>query len=484
MAVTELLRLALAVVLPWMFGAFWHWALLGGIARRPGGLPLVLGGGYLLGTLALTLVMRGFDAAGWTQTFGGLAAVVVALTLPGFAVARRRSMGAVDDPQGRMALSAAEKSLFLLLLALVLVHFGMFAFEVVLRPLYPWDAWANWAPKARVWFEYKTLVEFVSPQEWLATGDPALYTVDAPHYPPAVPLMQLWFALASGRWSDTFINLPWLFCGLSLALALYGQCRTAGAGPLASLVAVYLLVSLPMFGTHVALGGYGDLWVAATFGVAAMSALQWLRGREVGFAYASLLFAFACTLVKVEGVVWSGVLLFVVLGSLIPRKLFFILAGLSILGFTAVILLGGFETRLPGLGELVIMPERLVIPVLGEFSLGFHPVWGAFWEQYWLWGSWNLFWWAFLLLLLAAPFSRAMRANFSALLLSFAVLSVIAATFFFTENYLWAESVTTLNRATLHLLPTLVFVSVLLFQSLSRNSEEGASLLPSSMATR
>lgn len=480
----ELIRLGLALALPWMVGAFWLGALLGAARRGPGGWALVLGGGYLLGALALTLIMRGIDALEWGQRFGTVTAAACAFALAGLVVflVRSRGAGATPAPAERHLLGGGTKTLMLLLLVLVLVHFGMFAFEVAQRPLYPWDAWASWAPKARVWLALGSLVDFVSPQEWLAASGPAVYTVDAYHYPPAVPLMQLWMALALGRWDDALINLPWLVGGLALALALFGQCRLSGVGPLGALIAVYLLVSLPIFGTHVALGGYGDLWVAATFGMAAMSAVQWLQGRGWGFAYAALAFAVAATLVKAEGIVWSAVLAFVVLGSVVPRKLLYALLGAVVLGSAATLLVGGVEVSLNGLGELALTPEHLVIPGLGEFALGFHPVWDAFWEQYWIWDSWHLFWWGFAVVVLAAPWRGA--GSFSLYLLSAAVLSVIAATFFLTENYLWAESVTSLNRVTLHAVPTLLFVAVLLAQSIFRSLPESSSNRPSSIATR
>ena len=120
---------------------------------------------------------------------------------------------------------------------------------------------------------------------------------------------------------------------------------------------------------------------------------------------------------------------------------------------------GGFEAQLQGVGDLVLTPERLAIPGLGEFSLAFHPVWGAFWEQYWVWGSWHLFWWGFVALLLAASLLRPRPLGFSLYLFSIAATTVIAATFFLTENYLWAESVTALNRVSLQVVPALVFVA-------------------------
>ena len=66
----------------------------------------------------------------------------------------------------------------------------------------------QWATKARVWFELRTLAPFAPFDVWLPANG-ALYTDAAPHYPATVPLWQVWSALLMGRWDDSLTNLAW-----------------------------------------------------------------------------------------------------------------------------------------------------------------------------------------------------------------------------------------------------------------------------------
>ena len=123
-----------------------------------------------------------------------------------------------------------------LLLAWLVVRFVLLGIEVAWQPLYPWDAWTQWATKARVWYELGRIVPFAGADAWFA-GDGAVYFDAAPGYPPTVPLLQAWTCLALGRWDDTLMNWPWWQIAVALALAVYGGLRSlarAGAGRVSS----------------------------------------------------------------------------------------------------------------------------------------------------------------------------------------------------------------------------------------------------------
>ena len=85
------------------------------------------------------------------------------------------------------------------------LRFVLLLVEATLRPLYPWDAWTQWATKARVWYALKSMAPFVGASEWLAAPTGSLYFDAAPHYPATVPLTQVWSAIAPrplGRRAD------------------------------------------------------------------------------------------------------------------------------------------------------------------------------------------------------------------------------------------------------------------------------------------
>ena len=61
-----------------------------------------------------------------------------------------------------------QKAVVTVLLALLAWRYLTILQELLLRPLYAWDAWMNWAPKAIVWFHLEHLIEFVNPEQWLS----------------------------------------------------------------------------------------------------------------------------------------------------------------------------------------------------------------------------------------------------------------------------------------------------------------------------
>src|SRR4029077_8751279 len=164
--------------------------------------------------------------------------------------------------------------------ALIAIRLAGLAVEDALRPLLPWDAWAQWATKAIVWYRYGRMLPFVSPDEWLATDDPMRFMDTHSGYPATVPLLQVWTALCLGRWDESLINAPWPAMALALGLAFYAQVRRLGAGPAAAVLCTYLLLSLPFLDIHVALAGCADLFMAVAYGLATMALWHWARARN------------------------------------------------------------------------------------------------------------------------------------------------------------------------------------------------------------
>ena len=74
-----------------------------------------------------------------------------------------------------------QRLVWIALIAWIALRFVLVAAEIAWRPLYPWDAWVQWATKARVWYELGRIVPFGGPDQWLA-GTPGLYFDAAPGY--------------------------------------------------------------------------------------------------------------------------------------------------------------------------------------------------------------------------------------------------------------------------------------------------------------
>ena len=308
----DLIGIAASVALPWFAGTCCVLALQRGSERRD--LVLAAGYGYLLGALATSLAMRALDAFAvrWTLPLIALQLVALAAAACGLAELRsppslRQRWRACRDRV--VAMPAARRLLFFVCLALIVVRLSGLGLELAWRPLLPWDAWAQWATKARVWYEYGRIAAFVDPATWLASGS-AMQFVDAhSEYPATVPLLQVWTGLWLGRWDESLMNVPWLAILTALGLAFYAQLRRIGTDLAQAMLFSYLLLSIPFIDLHVAVAGYVDIFIAAAYGMATMALWQWVRTRARADAVLAALCALACIAIKKEGAVWVMTLL-------------------------------------------------------------------------------------------------------------------------------------------------------------------------------
>lgn len=452
--------LILALLVPWLLGIVWvrgAWS-----ESRPGIWAAVLGYGFFAGVLLTSLVMLAIDRLGLHLSFALILSILGVLTVGGAWWLRHRG-GVVSLPKWGGAewfRPTWRRAAAGLLILLILVHFIGFALEIIWRPLYPWDAWMNWAPKARVWLEHGSLVPFVAAEEWLASSNPDVHTLGAWHYPPLVPLIQLWMALALGQWNESLINLPWLFCGLALALACFGQLRALGASRLFALVLTYLLVSLPFLGTHIALAGYAELWMASFYALAVMAFARWAMQWDVRQGVLALVFVLALPFVKQPGVIWAATFLPAVVVALIPGRQMVHLVLFGVVALMTLYFTTGIQLTLPRLGEILISVREVRLPGYVGSGLEYFPVWGALGDNGFLLANWHLFWYGALLpLLMSLPVAWRKRRLRSLLTLVASGLGFLFFIFFFNRQYsLWAKDYTTLNRAFLHLVPAMLFI--------------------------
>ena len=451
----------LALVLPWVIGTLWIRVAWRDVLSA-GGWPLALGYGYLLGMLTVTLFLRLQAVAGFSADFG---VPLVALTVLGGAgvwwLWRRGAMTGNSTCSGpfRGQQPSWQRVVFVLLLSWLLWRLTGLALEIWWRPLYPWDAWANWTVRSKVWAELRQWAPFVTPQQWLADPAPVVYTVEAWAYPVTVSLLASWPALAFGGWQETIANLPWLGTALALALGFYGQVRLWGATPLVALLFTWLLLSLPILDTHIALAGYADLWMATAFSLAAIAFFQWVRTADRRQGILALLLALACPLIKLEGTVWLAMFIPALLVVWLRGWPLRVFAGIGIALAVAWWSLGGVAFDVPRLGHFVIRPDLIQVPYLGRFALGYHPgTWGSVWKNFFVLANWHLFWYLVLISLVFAVL-KARGARWRRVMAVFigSCALMLFVLFFCTDAQHWAAQYTSINRVFMHFVPELLF---------------------------
>ena len=439
----EALRLALALFLPWAAGAAW----LAALARRGARRTFVLHAiayGYLLGMLELTLLAELAGAFGARLSFGWIAVAQAALALGGCAAFALQRPWHVPDEVAAPAQARVWTGLAALFSALIALRLGSLAVDVVLRPLFPWDAWTQWATKARVWSGLHALAPFIGYDQWLSRSV-AGYVDTAPHYPPGVPFLQAWMALALGRWDDALINLPWIGAAIALAVGVYAQFRTCHVRSGIAAFAAYLVLSLPLLDTHVALAGYADLHVALAYALGFAALVAWERDRDpLQVAY------FICAvallpLLKVPGFAWAATLL---VGALVAgfgrtgRRLVAVVIGTAIVALVLAAAL--FRTKLVSVAG---RPSADVAQPLVDNLFAFD--------------NWHLLWYVvpIVALLTWRIAWRTVRGSTTTLVAGGAFLTV---TLGFTRAANWIADYTTVNRALLHIAPAVVLFLVLL----------------------
>ena len=445
--------LLVALALPWLTGAL---ALRAAnrSAPRDGDTAWYIGAGWFAGVMLVTVTMRVLSLVG--IPFGQIAIAspllvldvlsVLVLFRPHEDIPLRRAVQRGWATLRGDALGPAARMAWFALLAWLALRAALLLLEVVVQPLYPWDAWIEWATKARVWYENARMVPFVRPEVWLTS--PQLAYVDAsPTYPATIPLLQVWASVMLGRWDDALMNVPWWACGVAFVFVCYAALRRFGYGALGALTGAWIVSSLPLANVHIALAGYADLPMAMFYTCAALAMLRWLDTRTLSDATVALLFAVSCLTIKTPGIVWA---LTLVPGAMLvllrPRAHKLMLALLAI-GIVAVLLL----TRT----EMVVLGYRL--------HLDFAPAWSTLGETLFLLGNWHLLFYGVVVIALLArreilaqqiePLSGIVMAG---LLFLFIV-------FGFTNAREWVVEQTTVNRAVLHLAPLLAIWALALF---------------------
>lgn len=458
----DLLRISFALGLPWLLGALVvHRIVPVAMAGRR---ALLLGYGFLVGVMLLTLLMRGLDAAGFGLHLIVLVPVVLLLIAIGALLEYRypRPFGGVWLSQDYRDLPVWQKLLIAVLLTILAIRFGGLWLEVHWRPLFPWDAYMHWATKSRVWTDAQAIVPFVDYDEWLALQGRGVFTDNHPGYPITTPLLQTWMNLMLGRWDDALMNLPWVLVAAAGGMAFFGQARMAGIGPLAALVFCYFLLSMPILNLQVALAGYADVFMGIFYLAALMAFYHWSNTRFFWQGLLALLLAAGCFLIKNEALFWILALLPGLAAVFFPLRRLILLVGLGILF---------------GVGVLLFFPPDLEVAghTLAGLGLQFHSdaVIPLLQSLFWF-SNWHLLFWMVGFMLLARVIigflsgTRWPRPLLALSLILGSAFVLFLVLFLYTGYAVTVVGQTSVGRIALQLAPSFVFFAMLLYQDLAK----------------
>jgi hypothetical protein len=426
---------------------------------------MLIGYGYFAGLALTTLLLQS-----WNQLFGSftwwwsLVIMIAFVLIAGWRL--QRSATLLTQP--RLSLAWLPKSfnvytgVFIAILLLLCIRFIILGIEIIERPLFTWDASMHWATKAKVWFATQHLAPFVDNDTWLAHFGQGVFTDRHPDYPAMISLVQTWMALALGHWHDRLINLPWLGVWVALGFAFWGQTRRLGCDAMTALIATYLLLSLPLLMTQIALPGYADVWLSAAYLLTCMALYHWLDQHDVRQAGLALGALGLCLLIKNEGLLWSLTVLVGLLVAFLSRRRLVIVVSLLIACLVSFIWWLPPTTSIAG-------------HAWQSLELGWYPQ--ALWpvlKSWFVFDNWHLVFWLALLFPLAmmrsvTPWPRALRALGAIV----AAASSGVLVLFITTRYAPAAiGQTAVGRMTLQFVPTLFFFITACYQHLFHQSRD------------
>jgi hypothetical protein len=472
-----LLTLYSGLLLPWLAGTLW--LVIAESRLRQGSYSnrfRQAGYGFFIGYAALYFAILIVNKWNGSVSWSHLMLFFLILTVVGGSVLwNSRRAEKIINIAAPMPAGNGSKLLSMFLLIWIAIHLFFITVEVFSQPLYPWDAWTIWAYRAKAWFLSGEISGLVSEADWIKASVADTFTTSAWRYPLFPSVITYWASHSLGYWSETLINLPVLFAGLAIGMALFGQCREHGLGRNTSLLCCYLLYSIPLFGTHIALAGYADIWVAGFSGLGFIALIRGLILRssesKPGLPLMlGLLMIGLGILIKNEGQVWFLMALAVVaLANCHWRAMTLIFAICTALTLWAY-RLDLMAINLPLLGVLGVVDNQLIIPLLGRFRLGAHDIWSPYLKNFFLMGNWHLLW----LLVIAALVLSAQRKMLPSQRIGMVFLGFFFATqlliFGFTKQGLWAKDFTAINRLPLQLVPALLFSTVAMLHSRYRRS--------------
>lgn len=176
-----------------------------------------------------------------------------------------------------------------LLAAWIAAKCGSVLLEASLRPIYAWDAWANWSASAKAFFHARGLLLDAPGDEFFGGGVVSRIR----SYPLHNHFLHIWLALWAGGFDEVLVKFWSPFYLLSAAAVLY-TVAFRETGRLAALGLVVVFLGSPLLSYH-AVEAYSDLMLGTHLALALAAFLRAMRGSRgswglVGFFSAAALF--------------------------------------------------------------------------------------------------------------------------------------------------------------------------------------------------
>ncbi|MDC0361540.1 hypothetical protein OAN12_00670 [Halioglobus sp.] len=465
-----------ALILPWLLGTLLLKRLLN--SSNACNWAIAVGHGFFAGIFSVTLLLRAFDSLNMPISF---TSVSISIVLCGAAILFYVNRAPVITPTvaPNAKLDRLPLIVLSLLLALVTVRYSTLLIELTSRPMYAWDAWMNWAPKAVVWFRLGEMAPYVAPPEWLQTTDDVVYTLgnyQASTYPDTVPLLYWWMMLATGSSESSLVLLPWLLAPLALGFALYGHLRSNGVSPLMAGIAFYALVNMPYVNVHTALAGYADIWMAAAFSLSLFA----LSAREsTGELRWTLLCVFWCIFaatIKRPGVFFAAFVLFGLARSILRPPHWLELGAIGlVIAFLALAFTVGVTFDIPQVGQFKLDSTGIKVPSFGHQAFIVTDITNRLLTTLLGMLNWNLLFYLTPLILIAFlgwGLQETYQQKNVVLVLALAT-TFLALIYTFTDYSAQLMNLVTFNRTMLYLIPGFIY---LLFARLVREWSDNQTL--------
>jgi len=168
-----------------------------------------------------------------------------------------------------------KKSAYVVLLIWIGIKILSVFMETGLRPIFAWDAWANWSAGAKIFLNAHSLMLDAATQDFFGKN-----AVDRNiFYPLHNSLLQLWMSLWLGRFDDTsvkFFSPVYLLC---MAVFFY-DITSREVGRLYALALLAIVLSSPLLSYH-STEVYSDQMLGVYLLLASASFLKVMRGSTV-----------------------------------------------------------------------------------------------------------------------------------------------------------------------------------------------------------
>jgi len=457
---TTAMQLFISIWVPWILGYACILYILGRV-RLPFLLILSLSFGMGLGVLCQWMLFLGMLRVPYHLDIIGIPLIIITVLF--FAAYLFNRKKAAQQPRYLLPEKTQKKGTIFWLSFFYVIFVVFVAFWMALTiPVFSWDAFATVAFKAKILFIEKTLA-------FLPYSSHAAY-------PLHTPFVEAWIAFNLGIWDDQLIKIVFPLTLCSFLLINYVFLRYFMDNKWA-LFGCFLFCSSAFFVAHATIS-YRDFFMAYYNALVVILILLWRKFDEDRLLFLASLFAGFATFVKIEGQLYLGIsILLVVLLLMSDRRIGFrkkINKSLLFLIPSLLIWLNYFVYNRLILG---IMVEQKGTIELGWEQLGrINDILNKLFIDCFYSGNWNFVWYL-LVFSLCLQLEKVFRSQAIKILLflllcflgNIILLGTLTASYVWLAGKLWYQ---TLSRLVLHFYPVCVWLVVLLNAPMAPHQEQ------------